>query len=44
MVEYPIQQYYRRARAWAAVLESPAQSYRRVGAATLASVGAEETY
>lgn len=44
MVEYPIQQYYRRARAWATVLESPAESYQRVGRATLAAVGAERSY
>ncbi|GAB2851355.1 acyl-CoA dehydrogenase family protein [Actinocorallia aurea] len=30
MLEYRIQLYYRRARAWAAVLESPAEGYRRV--------------
>jgi alkylation response protein AidB-like acyl-CoA dehydrogenase len=30
MLEYPVQLYYRRARSWAAVLESPAQSYQRV--------------
>jgi len=28
MNEYPIQQYYRRARSWGAVLESPAEGYR----------------
>ncbi|ROO85186.1 alkylation response protein AidB-like acyl-CoA dehydrogenase [Actinocorallia herbida] len=37
MLEYPIQLYYRRARAWAAVLESPAEGYRRV--ADLAGAG-----
>ncbi|MGI8335843.1 acyl-CoA dehydrogenase family protein [Actinomadura scrupuli] len=31
-LEYPIQLYYRRARTWAAVLESPAAGYRRVAA------------
>ena len=30
MLEYPIQMYYRRARSWGAVLESPQSSYRRV--------------
>ncbi|MBV9485485.1 MAG: acyl-CoA dehydrogenase [Frankiaceae bacterium] len=30
MLEYPIQMYFRRARTWGAVLESPAESYRRV--------------
>jgi alkylation response protein AidB-like acyl-CoA dehydrogenase len=30
MVEYPIQLYYRRARSWGAVLESPQASFRRV--------------
>lgn len=30
MLEYSAQLYYRRARAWAAVLESPAEGYRRV--------------
>jgi alkylation response protein AidB-like acyl-CoA dehydrogenase len=44
MVEYPVQGYYRRARSWAAVLESPAQSYARVGRDTLAAVGMENTY
>lgn len=31
MLEYPIQLYFRRARTWGAVLESPADSFRRVG-------------
>jgi alkylation response protein AidB-like acyl-CoA dehydrogenase len=44
MVEYPIQQYYRRARTWATVLESPAESYRGVGRSTLAAVGLEGGY
>jgi alkylation response protein AidB-like acyl-CoA dehydrogenase len=30
MLEYPIQLYYRRARSWAALLESPQASFRRV--------------
>jgi alkylation response protein AidB-like acyl-CoA dehydrogenase len=30
MLEYPIQMYYRRARSWGAVLESPQTSYQRV--------------
>lgn len=30
MLEYPIQLYFRRARAWGAVLESAARSYQRV--------------
>ncbi len=30
MLEYPAQLYYRRARSWGAVLESPAEGYRRV--------------
>jgi alkylation response protein AidB-like acyl-CoA dehydrogenase len=30
MLEYPIQLYFRRARSWGAVLESPQASYRRV--------------
>lgn len=37
MLEYPCQLYYRRARAWAAVLESPAESYRRAAGEHLAS-------
>ena len=28
MVEYAVRMYYRRARAWGAVLESPARGYR----------------
>jgi alkylation response protein AidB-like acyl-CoA dehydrogenase len=32
MNEYPIQQYYRRARSWGAVLESPADGYRLAAA------------
>jgi alkylation response protein AidB-like acyl-CoA dehydrogenase len=31
MLEYPIQLYFRRARTWGAILESPADSFRRVG-------------
>jgi alkylation response protein AidB-like acyl-CoA dehydrogenase len=31
MLEYPVQLYFRRARTWGAVLESPADSFRRVG-------------
>ena len=30
MLEYDIQLYFRRARSWGAVLESPQSSYRRV--------------
>jgi alkylation response protein AidB-like acyl-CoA dehydrogenase len=30
MLEYDIQLYFRRARAWAAVLAEPSASYRRV--------------
>ena len=30
MLEYPIQMYYRRARSWGALLESPQESFRRV--------------
>ena len=30
MLEYPIQMYYRRARSWGALLESPQASFRRV--------------
>lgn len=30
MQEYAIQLYFRRARSWAAVLEAPSTSYRRV--------------
>lgn len=41
MLEYPIQLYYRRARGWAAVLESPADGYRRVAAEHLASQATE---
>ncbi|HVU60548.1 MAG TPA: acyl-CoA dehydrogenase [Mycobacteriales bacterium] len=37
MLEYPIQLYYRRARSWAAVLESPQASFRRVGDLQLAA-------
>jgi hypothetical protein len=40
MLEYEAQLYYRRARSWAAVLESPAQGYRRVGDGVLAQEGA----
>ncbi len=43
MIEYPIQQYYRRARSWAAVLESPADSYRRVADRQLAAAATEGT-
>jgi alkylation response protein AidB-like acyl-CoA dehydrogenase len=39
MLEYPIQMYYRRARSWGAVLESPRASYRRVAALQVASAG-----
>ncbi|HVW81580.1 MAG TPA: acyl-CoA dehydrogenase family protein [Mycobacteriales bacterium] len=38
MLEYPIQLYYRRARSWAAVLESPQASFRRVADLRLAAV------
>lgn len=44
MLEYSIQQYYRRARTWAAVLESPAEGYRSVGRKTLTAVGVEGSY
>ncbi len=44
MLEYPIQMYYRRARAWAAVLESPADGYRRVAADHVVAVATEGTY
>lgn len=37
MLEYPAQLYYRRARSWAAVLESPADGYRRVAGEHLAA-------
>lgn len=40
MLEYAAQLYYRRARSWAAVLESPAEGYRRVASEHLASEGA----
>ena len=40
MLEYAIQLYFRRARAWAAVLEGPRASYRRVGQIRLAAVNA----
>lgn len=39
MLEYPIQLFFRRARTWGAVLESPADSFRRAGDFRLA--GAE---
>lgn len=39
MLEYPIQMYYRRARSWGAVLESPQASYQRVTQAQLAAGG-----
>jgi alkylation response protein AidB-like acyl-CoA dehydrogenase len=38
MLEYPVQLYYRRARSWAALLESPQASFRRVADLRLASV------
>lgn len=41
MLEYPIQLYYRRARAWGAVLESPAAGYRRVAAHHLPAAAGE---
>jgi alkylation response protein AidB-like acyl-CoA dehydrogenase len=37
MLEYPIQLYYRRARSWAALLESPQASFRRVADLRLAA-------
>jgi alkylation response protein AidB-like acyl-CoA dehydrogenase len=40
MLEYAAQLYYRRARAWGAVLESPAQGYRDVATAHFARGGA----
>jgi len=40
MLEYPAQLYYRRARSWGAVLESPAQGYRRVADHRTAGEGA----
>lgn len=40
MIEYAAQLYYRRARGWGAVLESPAEGYRRVGTQRLARAGA----
>lgn len=40
MLEYPAQLYYRRARSWAAVLESPADGYRRVAGERLTQEGA----
>lgn len=40
MLEYAAQLYYRRARSWAAVLESPSEGYRRVSREHLA--GARE--
>jgi len=40
MLEYPAQLYYRRARSWAAVLESPADGYRRVSGERLSAEGA----
>lgn len=40
MLEYPAQLYYRRARAWGAVLESPTDGYRRVSALRLVAEGA----
>lgn len=40
MLEYPAQLYYRRARSWAAVLESPTDGYRRVSAERHAGAGA----
>jgi len=41
MLEYAIQLYFRRARAWAAILEGPRVSYRRVGQVRFAPVGAQ---
>jgi alkylation response protein AidB-like acyl-CoA dehydrogenase len=40
MLEYAAQLYYRRARGWAAVLESPAEGYRRVSGHRLGREGA----
>jgi alkylation response protein AidB-like acyl-CoA dehydrogenase len=40
MLEYEAQLYYRRARSWAAVLQSPADGYRRVGDGVIAQEGA----
>jgi alkylation response protein AidB-like acyl-CoA dehydrogenase len=40
MLEYPIQMYYRRARSWGAVLESPQSSYQRVTELQQVSAGA----
>lgn len=40
MLEYDIQLYFRRARAWARVAMSPTQAYRRVGAHRLAATSA----
>jgi alkylation response protein AidB-like acyl-CoA dehydrogenase len=37
MLEYPIQMYYRRARSWGALLESPQASFRRAADLRLAS-------
>lgn len=37
MLEYPIQLYYRRARSWGALLESPQASFRRVADLRLAA-------
>jgi alkylation response protein AidB-like acyl-CoA dehydrogenase len=37
MLEYPIQLYFRRARSWGAVLESPQASFRRVADLRMAS-------
>jgi alkylation response protein AidB-like acyl-CoA dehydrogenase len=37
MLEYSAQLYYRRARSWAAVLERPAECYRRVAGEHLAA-------
>jgi alkylation response protein AidB-like acyl-CoA dehydrogenase len=42
MLEYAIQLYYRRARSWGAVLESPVEGYRRVGGEHLAALRAAE--
>ena len=41
MLEYAIQLYFRRARAWAAILEGPRASYRRVGQVRFAPAGAQ---
>lgn len=39
MLEYAAQLYYRRARSWGAVLESPAEGYRRAAGEQLATAG-----